>query len=339
MTRKLRKLPQLWFVIAFLLLAGCGGYPDDIDIGGDLDEPDRTLFNRALFDLDESRYVRARLELNTLINTYPDSEFLPQAKYAVAESFYLLGTRADLIQAENEFKDYITFFPTSDLADDAQLMVAMAHVRQMEKSDRDPTQAQMAELELQNFVSSYPDSPLLDEAKEKLRAVQEVLADGVLQIANYYSTVRSYPAATDRYLEILEKYPDFSQMPEALYRLAEAMRSNEDEGESILYYTRVIRDHPLSEFVELATERLGELDQVIPTANPVALARAESAPEPDGKGLLARVFGIWSRRPDISTETTAASIIPGEEGGAGGAEGVFEVEGAIVGPDEPLEEQ
>ena len=75
-------------------------------------------------------------------------------------------------------------------------MVAMAHVRQMEKSDRDPTQAQMAELELQNFVSSYPDSPLLDEAKEKLRAVQEVLADGVLQIANYYSTVRSYPAAT-----------------------------------------------------------------------------------------------------------------------------------------------
>jgi outer membrane protein assembly factor BamD len=333
MTRK------FWFVVAVLFLTGCGGYPEDIDIGGDLDEPDRTLFNRSLFDLDNNRYVRARLELNTLINTYPDSEFLPQAKYAVAESFYRMGTRGDLIQAEAEFKDYITFFPTSDLADDAQLMVGMSHVRQMEKSDRDPTQAQMAELEFKNFVSSYPDSPLLDEAKEKLRAVQEVLADGVLQIANYYSTVESYPAATDRYLEILEKYPDSVQMPEALYRLAETMRLNDDEGESILYYTRVIRDHPLSEFVEDATARLAELDQSIPTANPVALARAETAPEPDEKSLLARVFGIWSRRPDISTETTAASIIPGEEGGANGAEGVFEVEGTVVGPDEPLEGQ
>ncbi len=334
MTRKTLKFGS---VAAFLVLTACGGYPDDIDIGGDIDEPDRTLFNRALFDLDNGRYVRARLELNTLINTYPDSEFLPQSKYAVAESFYQLGTRADMIQAEAEFKDYITFFPTSDLADDAQLMVAMTHVRQMEKSDRDPTQALMAELELKNFVSSYPDSPLLDEAKDKLRAVQEVLAEGVLQIANYYSTVRSYPAANDRYLEILEKYPDFSLISEALYRLAETMRNNEDEGESILYYTRVIRDHPLSEFVELAKDRLAELEQVIPPVNPVALARAETAPEPDEKSLLARVFGIWSRRPDISTETTAASIIPGEEGlGGDGEEGVFEVEGAVVAPDESL---
>jgi outer membrane protein assembly factor BamD len=321
--------------IIMLLLAGCGGYPEDIDIGEGLDEPDRTLFRRALFDLDNGRYVRSRLELNTLINTYPDSEFLPQAKYAVAESFYRAGTRADLIQAEAEFKDYITFFPTSDLTDDAQLMVAMTHVRQMEKPDRDATQALMAELEFENFIATYPDSPLLDEAKEKLRAVQEVLGEGVLRIANYYATVGSYQAATDRYLEIFEKYPDFSKTPEALYRLAETLRRNDDEGEAILYYTRVIRDYPLSEFVEDATEDLADLDQPIPNANPVAIARAEAAPEPEGKGLLARMFGLWSRRPDISTETTAASIIPGEEGSGGGEEGVFEVEGAVLGPDGP----
>ena len=330
---------KVWVVLAVLFLTGCGGYPEDIDIGEGIDEPDRTLFNRALFDLDQGRYVRARLELNTLINTYPDSEFLPQSKYAVAESFYRVGTSSDLIQAQAEFKDYITFFPTSDLSDDAQLMVAMTHVRQMEKPDRDSTQALMAELELRNFVSTYPDSPLLDEAKEKLRAVQEVLAEGVLRIANYYETVGSYIAATDRYLEILEKYPDFSQMPETLFRLAETLRANDDEGESILYYTRVIRDHPLAEVVEDATERLAELDQPIPSANPVALARAEAAPEPDGKGLLARMFGLWSRRPDISTDTTAASIIPGEDGTGSGEEGVFEVEGAVVGSDEPLGEQ
>src|SRR5207253_823818 len=144
-----------------------------------LDEPDRVLFERATHDLERNKLPVARLTLQTLINTYPDSEYLPQAKYKLAESFYREGTTSMLNQAEAEFKDYITFFPTTDLADDAQLMVAMTHVKQMEKADRDRTQALLAEAELKAMIESYPDSQLLDEAKRSLRAVQEVLADGV----------------------------------------------------------------------------------------------------------------------------------------------------------------
>src|SRR5437773_9797796 len=165
----------------FFLLVSCGGKnvetnPPD---SSNLDEPDRVLFERATNDLERNKLAVARLTLNTLINTYPDSEYLPQAKYKLAESFYREGTTSMLNQAEAEFKDYITFFPRSDLADDAQLMVAMTHVKQMEKSDRDRTQALFAESELRAMIDMYPDSPLLDEAKKTLRAVQEVLADAV----------------------------------------------------------------------------------------------------------------------------------------------------------------
>ena len=47
-----------------------------------LNEPDRVLFERAMKDMEKSRFTVARLTLQTLISTYPDSEFLPQAKYA-----------------------------------------------------------------------------------------------------------------------------------------------------------------------------------------------------------------------------------------------------------------
>ena len=316
-----------------LLLAGCGGYPDELTIGeAGAAEPDRILFERALIDMNRGRHIQARLELNTLINTYSDSEFLPQSKYAIAESFYRDGGQSDLIQSEAEFRDYITFFPTSDLADDAQLMVALTHVRQMQKPDRDPTQALMAELELESFISTYPDSQLLDEAKDKLRAVKEVLADGILKVANFYSTTRSYVAAIDRYRELLEDYPDYSKTPETLYKLAEAMRINNNEGESIIYYARVVRDHPLSEEVEQAKIRLGELGQPIPEVNPVALARAEALPPPVSKGLFARMFGLLSRQPDVSAETTAASIIRDEGSDPATGEGDFEVEGVVVTP-------
>src|SRR6266446_4286186 len=169
----------------FFLFVSCHGKKVAINTSippSPLNEPDKVLFEKAMKDLEKSRFTVARLSLQTLINTYPDSEFLPQAKYALAESFYREDTTASQGQAEGEFKDYITFFPTNEPADDAQLKIALTHVRRIETADRDRTQAILAEAELKVMIENYPDSPLLDEAKQKLRGVQEVLADGVNKV-------------------------------------------------------------------------------------------------------------------------------------------------------------
>src|SRR5262249_232212 len=210
--------------LLFVLLS-CGG--KKVRTNGaarDPYEPDRVLYDRAMRDLTKNRFTVGRLTLQTLINTYPDSEYLPRAKYAMAESFFKENSSSSLNQAENEFKDYITFFPTSDLADDAQLKIAMTHIRRIEKHDRDNTQARLAEVELKSMIDSYPDSNLLDEAKRDLRAVQEVLADGTYGVGNFYVLHRNYAAAVSRYKELMTKYPDYSRMPDTLFNLAEALR-------------------------------------------------------------------------------------------------------------------
>jgi outer membrane protein assembly factor BamD len=325
----MRKLLNLSLVF---LLVSCGKNvetnPPD---GSNLDEPDRVLFERATADLERHKLAVARLTLQTLINTYPDSEYLPQAKYKLAESFYREGTTSMLNQAEAEFKDYITFFPTTDLAANAQLMVAMSHVKQMEKSDRDRTQALLAEAELKAMIDSYPDSKLLDEAKQTLRAVQEVLAEGVFRIGNFYLLRRSYPAATDRYREVLTKYPDFTGTPEALFNLAESLRHNNNEPESAIYYARIVSDHPRSDRVNDAKQRLSEMNQPIPEPNPVALARTSQAPVEE-RGLFGKMFGMFNRRPPVPiTETTAEdSASPNE--GQNTDEGTFTVDPKVVQP-------
>jgi outer membrane protein assembly factor BamD len=208
-----------------LLLLSCGGRRTEIDAPvSDLDEPDRVLYERAIRDLDKNKFTVSRLTLQTLINTYQDSEYLERAKYALAESFYRENSTSALTQAEGQFKDFITFFPTSPLADDAQLKVAMTHFLQREKSDRDTTQALLAEAEFKSMIQTYPDSDLLDEAKERLRNIQEVLADGVFKVGNFYHLRKSFPAAVDRYKEILMKYPDYTKVPDALFNLATPCR-------------------------------------------------------------------------------------------------------------------
>jgi outer membrane protein assembly factor BamD len=290
-----------------LLLLSCGGRRTEIDGPvSDLDEPDRVLYERAIRDLDKNKFTVARLTLQTLINTYQDSEYLERAKYALAESFYRENSSSALTQAEGQFKDFITFFPVSPLADDAQLKVAMTHYLQREKSDRDTTQALLAEAEFKSMIQTYPDSDLLDEAKERLRNIQEVLADGVFKVGNFYHLRKSYPAAIDRYKEILMKYPDYTKVPDALFNLADSLQKSDNPAEAAIYYTRVVSEYPMSERVKDSKGRLVALNMPVPEPNPVALARAQEMTRED-RGIFGKMFGMFSRRPPGSSETGAAS--------------------------------
>src|SRR4030095_8439735 len=197
-----------WVVFALLLtLAGTGCGKKVPVAKSNLVERDRDLYLNAMQALKKSRFIQARLLLQTLLETYENSEYSAQAKYAYAESFYRESGHGNLISAESEFRKFLTFFPDHELSDDAQMMVAMPHVRQLERPDRDNTEAQLAEFELNEMIKTWPDSPLSEEAKEKLRGVQEILAEGILGPAKQYYLRRAYPAVLDRCADILKKYP------------------------------------------------------------------------------------------------------------------------------------
>ena len=123
---------------------------------GETVEPDKVLYDRAVLDIKKGRYLEGRLAYQTLINTYPDSEYLAKAKLGVADSYFKEGGTSNITQAVQEYKDFITFFPFLDEAAYAQIQVAMAHYRMMEKTDRDKTQAENAEDEFQTFLAEIP---------------------------------------------------------------------------------------------------------------------------------------------------------------------------------------
>src|SRR3989442_15657390 len=74
-------------------------------------QPDKVLFDRAMDATKHNRFDVARMTLQTLINTYPDSEFVARAKLAVGDSWYAEGGSAALPPAEVEDKDFGTLFP------------------------------------------------------------------------------------------------------------------------------------------------------------------------------------------------------------------------------------
>ena len=253
-------------------------------------EPDKILFDRANDDLKHGKYVEGRLALQTLINTYPDSEYLAKAKLTVADSYYKEGGTSNLTQAVAEYKDFITFFPFLEEAAYAQMQVGMAHYKMMEKSDRDSSQAQMAEDEFQSMLLKFPQSPLAPQAEQRLREVQEVLADGEYKIGHYYYMKQDYRASAARLLEVTNRYPLYSQSDEALWLLGDIYSKvklgtkNEDVRNywtalSARVYDRIVQDYPLSARAPAAKDRLKQMGLPVPAANPDALARMQKEKE------------------------------------------------------------
>src|ERR1700757_1269113 len=187
----------------------------------DSKQPDKVLFDRAMDAMNHGKYDVARLSLQTLINTYPDSEFIARAKLAVGDSWYAEGSTAAYQQAEIEYKDFITFFPNLPEAAEAQLKVANIHYQEMEKADRDITHARRAEDEYRALIQQYPDSKLVPEAKQRLLEVQEVLGEREYMIGHFYYMRQAYPAAIARLQTLVERYPLFSGADQALFLLGQ----------------------------------------------------------------------------------------------------------------------
>ncbi len=185
-------------------------------------QPDKELFDKAMVAMKKGRYDVSRLDLQTMLNTYPESEYRMRAKLAVGDSWFKEGGSAALMQAEAEYKDFITFFPNAPEAAEAQMKVGDIYYQQMEKPDRDYNNAQNAEREYRNMINQYPDSTLVPRAKQKLRETQEVLAERETQIGLYYESRDNYTAAIARLQTVVDTFPLYSKSDQALLGIGDA---------------------------------------------------------------------------------------------------------------------
>jgi outer membrane protein assembly factor BamD len=314
-----------FFIILALLLAftiGCTNKKASnplANVGSK--QPDKVLFDRAMDAMKHNRFDVARMTLQTLINTYPDSEYIARAKLGVADSWYAEGGTAALQQAEIEYKDFRTFFPNMPEAAEAQLKVANIHYEQMEKPDRDFTHAVRAEEEYRALIQDYPDSKLVPRAKQRLREVQEVLAEREFEIGHFYYLRMAYPAAIARLKTLVDRYPLYSGADEALYllgqsyeaevnivrkngRMNEVAKTNMIESltkDASAAYDKIITRYPAMDRAPDARDRLLAMHQTVPRPTRAALDsnKREIASRQD-ESAVTSVLGNFEKHPDVA---------------------------------------
>jgi outer membrane protein assembly factor BamD len=268
----------------------------DVPLAGmDAKLPDKQLYDKAVDATKHGRFDLARLDLQTLLNTYPDSQYQMRSKLAIADSWYKEGGTAALTQAESEYKDFITFFPNAPEAAEAQMRVGDIYFRQMDKPDRDYAKALHAEEEYRLMLQQFPDSTLVPDAKQRLREVQEVLANRETSIAAFYSTHANWPATIARYQTVVDTYPLYSHMDDALIGLGDGYEAEAkyvrglklpEAGKArleriynqaaIAAYSKVVTEHAASKDVEEARDRLAAMNVNMPKPTAEQMAASEA---------------------------------------------------------------
>jgi outer membrane protein assembly factor BamD len=261
---RLTSIPA-WLLIALALVAaGCGRAKEKVENAA-LPGRDKELYEDAMKKLEKGRYDESRLLFNVVITTYPDSEYLPKAKLAIADSFYLEGGSTNLEQAIGGYKDFVQYFPTHPMTCDALLKISESHMRQIIAYNRDWTNAQKANNQLRAALQKCGNSPLKPTLEANQRQVQQVLALHERDIANFYKDNRkAYKAAESRYRDIVEKYPHFNYRDEALYNLGLVLIEQEQPEEAAQFFTLLARDIPNSEYAGKAKEYLEKLGKPVP---------------------------------------------------------------------------
>ena len=259
-------------------------------------QPDKELYDKAMVALKKGRYDVARLDLQTLLNTYPESEYRMRAKLSVGDTWFKEGGSAALTQAEAEYKDFETFFPNAPEAAEAQMKVADIYYQQMEKPDRDYTNAQQAETEYREMINMYPDSSLVPRAKQRLRDVQEVLAEREAQIGFYYESRENFVAAIARLETVSDTYPLYSKSDQVLVAIGDAYAGQahtiqiapgipgavRERLRSIYLdkaaqaYDKVVTRYPMAPHVEDARDRLVAMNRPVPEPTEAAIAESDA---------------------------------------------------------------
>ncbi len=270
-------------------LMGHGGGGSEIDelTGTVAPGRDRELFAAGSKHARKSDYEGARLLFSVIINTYPESPFLPYAKLAIADTFYLEGTTSALIQAGAAYQEWLTFFPTDPLAERAMLKIAETEMRQMGLPDRNIDHAKKAEQRLKSAMQQFPQTGMRPDFEKRLREVQENLADHSFQIGDFYrerferGLANNPKGAQSRYREVAEKYPFYSRMAEVLFRLGTTYVQEEEPDEAAKYFGQLVRTHPNSVFADKAKEQLQAIGAAVPEPEKNAVQE-----EPENPGML-----------------------------------------------------
>ena len=245
-------------VAAVCVAAACASQTRGILPAG-TSEPDKFLFDKGNDALIAKRWVVSREYFKQVVESYTQSPYRPDAKIGIGDTYLGEGGSENLVLAINEFREFLSFYPTNRRADYAQYKLGLSHARQMRAPQRDQTETRDAIREFQTFLQRYPNSSLVPEARARLREARDRVGQADYQVGLFYFHQRWYPGSIDRFSSLLKSDPEFTNRDSVYFYLAESYVKIKRDAQALPYYEKLVTEFEKSEHLQDAQKRIAAL--------------------------------------------------------------------------------
>ena len=246
-------------LLSALVTWGCasGG---EVDIATLASNSDQVIWEAGQKALQKHQYEAVRQHFKRIIDGFPQSEYGPAARLALADSYFQEGGTASYILAVAAYREFLTIYPSHPRSDYAQFQVGECYFKQRNGPDRDQTPTRNALEEYQRLLELYPSSSSIEKGRERIKDCRQSLARSEFLAGYFYQRTRqAYRAAIARYEAILNEYADFDDLDEVLYRLGECLGLAGRPAEALPHLGRLIEEFPKSERADDARRLMEEL--------------------------------------------------------------------------------
>jgi outer membrane protein assembly factor BamD len=247
------RVMRLAVVLALALVAACSSGPKRPPTG--TPEPDKFLFERGSENLNDKKWITAREYFRQLVDVYPQSQYRADAKLGIGDTYLGEGTSEAFVLGINEFREFLSYYPTHPRAGYAQYKLGMAHFYQMRGPERDQTETREAIRELTTFVERYPSDPGHAEGVKRLREAKDRLSTSEYRVGFFYHRNKWYPGAIERFRAVLDRDPDFSNRDAVFFYMGDSLEKIQRPAEALPYYERLLKEFEVSEYLEEARRR------------------------------------------------------------------------------------
>jgi outer membrane protein assembly factor BamD len=244
------------------------------------------LFAEGNRNLNEKKYARAIIALQKLKTEHPFSPLLTETELKIADAYYLNQQYPEAIAA---FKEFQGLHPTNENIPFVILRLGQSHLDQFTSTERDQKNTELAKGYFETVITNYGKSPYAATAAENLAKCVQYLSEHEFNVAHFYYQQEKYPAARDRFEEIVRKYKGTPTAIKSLYYLGESYKKEKNWVRASLAYEALIQHYPETKFAAEAKTQLAQLDKekqdplallLMRDRRPSAVAAAEVKEEP-----------------------------------------------------------
>jgi outer membrane protein assembly factor BamD len=291
----------IYISICVILLGALACAPKSAKLQKSVTPPDETLFKTGNDYLNKGQYIKSRLTFQTLINTYSDSNFSADAYFAMADSYYDEGGTENLLNAEEQYGNFIIFFPTHPKVAEAMMKNISLRMKMMQAPDRDPQNSYLALRNINLFLEKFPNNDYTPLVKKRKTQVEENLALGDLGVALFYDDKDkgNVKAVQGRLKTIIDNYPEFSRMDEVYSMYASGLEKTKQTDEAAVYMKKIVTGYPFSKEYEPAKQWLAAHKIPVPSVDENLAALNKSRVKDDSFNPL-KVFVDISKALGIS---------------------------------------